>query len=151
MLLDTEFREAEPALSPDGRWLAYTSNETGRFEIYVRPFPDIDDGKWQISTGVGFDTVWSPEGNALYFVAPAGLFVTGFETEPTVNFETPTLAVDSGGAFFGGTGRQYDIAPSGERFIVGTAQGAQTDDDGFIGLIVVENWFEELKARAPAP
>ena len=49
-VLDTEFGEARPALSPDGRWLAYESNESGQVEIFVRPFPNIDGGKWQVST-----------------------------------------------------------------------------------------------------
>ena len=65
MLLETEFATLVPALSPDGRWLAYQSDESGQNNIYVQPFPNIDDGKWQVSTNGGDDPVWSPDGRRL--------------------------------------------------------------------------------------
>ena len=66
-VLDTESVEARPALSPDGGWLAYASNESGQEEIYVRPFPNVDDGKWQVSTAGGASPVWSPDGQELFY------------------------------------------------------------------------------------
>ena len=68
MLLETEFEEHVPGVSPDGRWIAYQSNESGQSEIYVKPFPNIDDGEWQVSISGGFDPVWSPDGRQLFFV-----------------------------------------------------------------------------------
>ena len=155
MLLDAEFSETEPALSPDGRWLAYQSRETGTPLIYVQPFPNIDDGQWNVSLGFGADPVWSPDGRELFYRSLTDLMVAQTETEPTFSHRTPEplfrrLQGMAGGF---GTGRRFDIAPDGDRFIVrklGTAE--QTgDDDPLSGLIFVENWFEELKARVPIP
>ncbi|MDA2939182.1 hypothetical protein MYX75_13095, partial [Acidobacteria bacterium AH-259-A15] len=61
-LLQTEFREFDPAISPDGRWMTYESDESGQYEVFVRPFPNVEDGKWQISRGAGVDPVWGPNG-----------------------------------------------------------------------------------------
>ena len=61
ILLETEFQEEAPAQSPDGRWLAYQSDESGQPEIYVKPFPNVDGGRWQVSTNGGYRPVWSPE------------------------------------------------------------------------------------------
>ena len=60
LVIDGEFAERNAALSPDGRWLAYNSNETGQYEVYVQPFPDVDRGKWQVSTDGGEWPVWKP-------------------------------------------------------------------------------------------
>ena len=69
-ILDTEFNEREPAVSLDGRWLAYNSNESGTQAAYVRPFPDVDAGKWQVSAGSAFDPGWSPDGRELFYRSP---------------------------------------------------------------------------------
>ena len=154
MLLETEFEETEPALSPNGRWLAYrSSNESGESEINVVPFPAIDDGQWQVSTNGGIDPVWSPDGRALFYLELSGrMMVAEVETDPTFNLDTPTGAFGTTAYALGGPGRLYDLAPDGGRFLMRKAGGTQTDgDDGFTGLIVVENWFEELKTRVPVP
>ena len=154
MLLETEFREVVPALSPDGRWIAYQSNKSGQPEIFVQPFPNIDDGEWQVSISGGFDPVWSPDGGRLFFTEfpPGRLMVSEVETDPTFRSETPTEAFSlSGFATGGGGGRRYDPAPDGDRLVIRTA-GAQTaEGNAFQGLILVENWFEELKERVPVP
>ena len=154
MLLDAEFREAEPALSPDGRWLAYLSNETDTPLIYVQPFPNIDDGLWNVSLGFGADPVWSPDGRELFYRRPTDLMVAQVETEPTFSSRTPEPLFSLSGYAItgaGAPGRRFDVAPDGDRFIFPTSgTDAQTsDDDPFNGLIFVENWFEELKARVP--
>ncbi len=149
LVLDTEFREAEPAISPDGRWIAYDSNESGQSEIYVRPFPDLDDGKWQVSAAGGFDPVWSPDGRELFFLSSSEFMVARVETEPTFNAATPeSLFIRTG--FAASAGREYDIAPDGERFLFLRGQGGQVAD-GNLGLVFVQNWFEELRARVPVP
>ena len=156
MLLDAEFRETEPALSPDGRWLAYVSYETGTPLIYVQPFPNIDDGQWRVSPDFGRNPDWAPDGRELFYRTQGGadLMVAQIETEPTFSSRTPEpLFSLSGYGIVGGagTGRRFDVAPDGDRFIVrkpGTAEQT-SDDDPFNGLIFVENWFEELKARVP--
>ena len=155
MLLNAEFAETDPALSPDGRWLAYLSNETGTPLIYVQPFPNIDDGLWNVSLGFGADPVWSPDGRELFYRRSTDLMVAQVETEPTFSSRTPEPLFSLSGYEIGGraTGRRFDLAPDGDRFIVrkpGTAEQT-SDDDPFNGLIFVENWFEELKARVPVP
>ena len=157
MLLDAEFGETEPALSPDGRWLVYVSSETGPPLIYVQPFPNIDDGLWNVSLDFGRNPVWSSDGRELFYRGPTtDLMVAQVETEPTFSSRTPELLFSLSGYALGGpaiTGRRFDVAPDGDRFIVrkpGTAEQT-SDDDPFNGLIFVENWFEELKARVPVP
>ena len=66
-LLQTEFPEINPEISPDGRWLAYVSNESGQQEVYVRPFPNIEAGKWQVSQDGGRLPVWAPDGRELSY------------------------------------------------------------------------------------
>ena len=152
MLLDTEFLENVPALSPDGRWLAYQSNESGREDIYVQPYPNIDDGKWQVSTTGGDGPVWSPDGRRLFFSEFPRFMVAEVETDPTFSRGTPTEIFDLS-AFLLGRGRHYDLAPDGNRFVVRTPIATvQTSDNAFFnGLIFVEHWFEELTARVPVP
>ena len=153
MLLETEFRELVPALSPDGRWLAYQSDESGQQEIFVVPFPAIDDGKWQISTNGGVDPVWSPDGRDLFYLEiPSRMMVAEVETDPTFDHRTPTWAFGLTAWDLGGGGRRYDLAPDRERFLMRRPEGTQTDGDTeFTGMIVVENWFQELTERVPIP
>ena len=66
-LIETEFTETYPEVSPDGRWIAYMSNESGRFEVYVRPFPTVDDGRWLISREGGVSPAWAPHGGSCSF------------------------------------------------------------------------------------
>ena len=156
MLLDAEFAQVEPALSPDGRWLAYRSNEMGTPVIYVKPFPNIDDGLWSVSLDFGISPVWSPDGRELFYLGPgrAGLMVAQIETEPTFSSRTPEPLFSVSGYLFerGGGGRQFDLAPDG-RFILSTSGTAEqtSDDADFNGLIFVENWLQELTERVPVP
>ena len=77
------FAELGPAISPDGRWIAYSSNETGAPQVYVRPFPDVDAGRWQVSNGQGSAPVWSRDGNELFFSTQDGLTAAQVETSPS--------------------------------------------------------------------
>ena len=152
MLLDAEYAESEPAMSPDGRWLAYASNETGQSAIYVQPFPNMDDGKWLVSTdSIGRGPVWSPDGRELFYQAPGDMMVAQIETEPTFRARTPErLLADSGWVSPRG-GRHYDIAPDGDRFLFLKRRGdvQESEAESFNGLIFVEHWFEELKRLVP--
>ena len=155
MLLDADYQERDPALSPDGRWLAYYSTDTaGTPRIYVRPFPNVDDGQWRVSPDFGADPVWSPDGRELFYRSggDGDVMVAQIETEPTFSAGTPEPLFSLSG-YGSPTGRAFDLAPDGDRFIFRTAgTAAQTsDDDAFNGLIFVEHWFEELTARVPVP
>ena len=143
--LQTPFNEAEPKFSPDGRWLAYISDESGRREVYVQPFPG-PGGKWQISTNGGTEAVWAGNGDLFYRNENRDqMFVVDITTEPTFSAGTPRLLFE--GLHPGGAGNRafYDITPDGQRLLMvhvqGQGPGAQID--------VVLNWFEELKRLVP--
>ena len=144
-LLATEFAERNGEISPDGRWLAYESDASGQYEIYVRPFPNVEDGQWLISSGGGTRPLWSPDGRELFYLAPgARLMAVGVQTEPSF---APGNAeeVFEGRYRVGPPGRPYDISPDGERFLM-IKEGAGGDSTEFITVI---NWFEELKRLVP--
>ena len=146
LVLDTDFDERNPVISPDGRWIAYQSDEAGLIEIYVRPFPNIDEGKWQVSVNGGFAPVWSPDGRELFFDAGAGLMTAQVEIEPAFSPATPELLFDTG-EFSGTAGAVWDIAPDG-RFLMVRSVGGQLLE-GTQGLVFVEHWFAELQALVP--
>ncbi len=159
-LIATSFSESLPAVSPDGRWIAYQSNESRRSAVYVRPFPNVDDGKWQASPGAGFSPVWSRDGRELFYIAPGSdgraMMAVGYSGDPAFTLARPerlfTLPnhIDSGGAF-----RQWDVAPDGQRFVMlrETEEDPTGNDprQGPTELVYVGNWFAELVERVPIP
>jgi serine/threonine-protein kinase len=147
-LVATGFAELAPTLSPDGRWMAYVSNETGREEIYVVPFPNASAMKLQVSAGGGTEPVWSRRGGELFYRSGQGDMVAlRVETEAAFS-AGPTSALFSATEYRADVNhRQYDVTPDGERLIMirpvgGIAEGA---------LILVQNFFEELRAVAGSP
>ena len=146
-LLQTEFAEYQSAISPNGRWIAYASTESGENHVYVRPFPNVNDGQWQVSRESGAFPVWSPDGRELFYprVSDQALMAVQVETDSTFSHGNPELRFD-GEEFFGGTGaRPFDIAPDG-RFL---AIRQQTSDSSLV--VVVENWLDELQRLVPTP
>jgi serine/threonine-protein kinase len=142
-LLATEFNEGNASFSPDMRWIAYQSNESGRAEIYVRPFtaspPALGQGKWQVSKDGGTLARWRAEGKEIIFRAPNGA----------------PMAVDvsgSGAAFQSGVPKQlfpppagtgdWDVTADGKRFLIAIAPSQQTNDEP---ITVVLNWKASLK------
>ena len=157
MLLGTEYAEVQPKISPDGRWLAYSSNETTgaqlKTEVYVRPFPDANKGKWQVSTGGGNSPLWSPDGRELFYLGEGNSVMSvSVETSPALRFGTPRMLFKS--PYLGLTatsGHPWDIHPDGKRFLMMKPQDAASKEKGpRPKMVVVTNWFEELKQRAPA-
>ena len=147
-LLVTEFGEWNAELSSDGRWLAYQSDASGQSEIYVRPFPDVQEGLSQVSTDGGDQPLWGPDGRELFYQSSAGsLVVVSVETDPSFRPGNPEVLFEDD--YRRGFGRGYDISPDGQRFLMikdtapvdGTVVEAQ--------IVLVQNWFEELKARVP--
>jgi Tol biopolymer transport system component/predicted Ser/Thr protein kinase len=151
-LLATKFNERGPALSPDGRWLAYDSDESGQFEIYVRPFPDVGAGKWLVSSGGGQEPKWSRDGRTLVFLGPESVMETAVGTGSPFTHEAVEAVLDREPYTFGGTPREYDISPDAQRFLLAkqSSNGANTAADLFTQIVVVTNWTEELKQRVPA-
>ena len=147
-LLATGFRERNGALSPDGRWLAYQSNSSGQLEIFVRPFPEVQEGLVQVSTDGGIQPLWGPDGRELFYRSSGGsLVVVSVETDPTFSPGNPEVLFEDG--YLRASGRTYDISPDGQRFLM-VSEGSEADGTtAETQLVMVTNWFEELEARVP--
>ena len=137
--LATEFVERTPMFSPDGRFLAYVSDETGRHEVYVRPFPG-PGGKWALSTDGGSWPVWSKDGRELFYREGDRIMAVAIQTEPKFSADAPRVVLDVGFA----AEPAFDVSRDGERFLM-----IQRDASSKRSLVVVLNWFEELKRLAP--
>ena len=146
LLLRTEVNEWHPVISPDGHWFAYESNATGQKEVYVRPFPNAEAGRWPISTSGGSKPLWGPEGRELVYWGSDGMMAVPVETEPTFTPGSPELLFELG-AYMDHFGRNYAMTPDGERFLMIKEGGG--DETSSTELILVLNWFEELKQRVP--
>ncbi len=146
-LVQTTFDELNGEISPDGRWVAYQSNESRQDEIYVRPFPDANSGRWQISTGGGTRPLWARSGKELFYVGPSGAVMSAtVEGESTFRAGNPTRLFE--GPYFmaaGQAGRTYDVSPDGKRFLMIKVAGASNETSTPTSIVVIEHWFEELK------
>ena len=148
LLLTTEFDEGNPEFSPDGRWLAYQSDESGDYEVYVRPFPNVDDGQWQVSTGGGTAPLWARNGRELFFLSLSGqLTAVPVQTGPSLSFGNPEVVIEQTYSI-DHIGRHYDISPDGKRFLM-IKQSDPDDETARAQLILVQNWLEELKRLVP--
>ncbi len=141
-------RAATPQLSPDGRWIAYSSSESGTIQIYVQPFP-MTGAKWQISTEGGSSPRWSPNGRALFYRSGDQMMAVDIEAGPNFRWSTPRVLFT--GAFEGPPqglqpGIGYDVSRDGKRLLM---VKAGTEQDAAGQIVVVHNWFEELRERVP--
>ena len=149
LLASSQADESAPALSPDGKWLAYASDETGRNEVYIRPFPNVDEGKWQVSTSGAQAPLWAHSGRELFYVdaarnmmmvpipvagpsqmgARVKLFTLGNDVLPNPDeWYTP-----------------FDVSPDDRRFLMSRLVSAPATQ--VRSFLLVENWFEEVKAK----
>jgi serine/threonine-protein kinase len=141
------FNEKLPQISPDGKWLAYQSTESGEMEVYVRPFPNLSQGRRQISVGGGFAPLWSRNGREIFYRNATSVMAVEVQTSPAFNAGTPTVLFGLGDYVLAGTrGIRYDVAPDG-RFLF------LKDDNGGSGsldrVVLVQHWFEELQRLVP--
>jgi serine/threonine-protein kinase len=142
-LVATRGYDGMQEVSPDGRWMVYGSDVTGRFEIYVIPFPITKAAKWQISSAGGIWPKWSARGNELIYRDTKGdIFAVAVRTVPTFSFDKPRRLFAASRAVFLLNG--YTVTPDGQRLLMIRRVGAGVPDK----LIVVENWFEELNAKS---
>jgi serine/threonine-protein kinase len=145
--------EHNPDISPNGRWLAYQSNESGRYEIYVRPFPDVDSGRWQISTNEGTRPEWSADGKELFYFredtgSGAELVAVAVETEGTFSAAAPKTLFK--GPYLAGQQLRgiYDVSADGQRFVM--IKRAEGENEAVPQtVVIVENWLEELERLVP--
>ena len=148
-LLVAEYDERAPDLSPDGRGLAYRSNETGEDEVFVRPFPDVESGKWQVSTNGGMAPGWAQSGDELFYAnGDDELVAAKITTDPTFRVESRETLFQYGGEYtFSNITRHYDISQDDQSFLMVRPSGSE--EEVVNELIVVENFVEDLKRRVP--
>ena len=137
-------------VSPDGRWIAYDSDESGQFEIYVRQYPDTySGGRWQISSGGGRQPLWSRDGRELFYRDFDGALLAASVTLTPTFAPGPAVKLFENANYFGSgsalSGRTYDLSLDGSRFLM----IKQLPTDEAAALVVVLNWFEELKRLVP--
>ena len=143
--LQTPFNESAPNISPDGRFVAYCSNESGQLEVQVQPFPE-GRGKWQVSTNSGCQPRWSKDGKELFYVEGGMLIAVTVRTTPSFSpgsvtplFKDPGLGTTNPNVI------QYDVSADGQRFVL--VGEVETEEDKALSIHVVQNWFAEFRDR----
>src|SRR5262249_23694744 len=152
-LIQTPFSESNGVVSPDGRWFAYDANDSGTYQIYVRPFPDVTRGEWQVSTSGGRQPAWARSGRELFWVTPDGAVMgAAVAGGPTWTAGAPMKLLEGryvvsalGG---GGFPRDYDIAADGRFLMMKTAGNDAASAPPQI--IIGQHFDEELKRLVPA-
>jgi serine/threonine-protein kinase len=143
-LVSTPARERFPDLSPDGKWITYVSDESGREEVYVRPFPNVDDGKWSIP-GAGSKPLWSPTGDEIFYRVrnPDRVFAVSVESTEPFRLGPPRLLFEADD-YQDLHLRDWSVAPDGRRFLM-----LQKHEVDYGQFVLVQNWFEELERLVP--
>ena len=155
-LISTRGFDYGAELSPDGKWLAYHSNESGEFQVYVRPFPDIEAGRVQISTAGGTRAAWARNGRELFYLDKAGLLTSVSAQGAGTSFVAgePVRLHDrryvAGASILGLDLRAYDVSPDGQRFVMIKDLETEAKTPALSQMVVVLSWAEELKARLSA-
>ena len=143
VFLATPRQEGAAKFSPDGRFVAYCSDESGRFEVYVRPFPE-GAGKWQVSTNGGTQPRWSRDGKELFYVEGSILMAVPLKTAPSFSVSTPARLFEDA-RLNGLLHPNYDVSKEGQRFLLAEIVGDQADSPRSIHI--VQNWFTEFRDR----
>lgn len=137
--------ETAPRFSPDGHWIAYFSPESGRNEIYVRPYPG-PGGKWQISDNGGTEPVWNPKGHELFYREGKKMMVVEYEGQQVFSAGKPKELFEGPYVPTPRSFPDYDVSPDGQRFLMLKPAEEQQSSSH---LVVVVNWVEELKQKVP--
>jgi eukaryotic-like serine/threonine-protein kinase len=147
-LLAGDFAQLRPQLSPDGRWLAYQSDESGRFEVYVRPYDAIDAHRWQVSVEGGTSPVWSHDGRELFYYHEGALMRVAVARGTTFSAGSPAalFRIPQYGERLGPT---YGVSPDGRRFLVIRDDPAAREGEARGQLMLVQHWLEELSRLVP--
>lgn len=149
--LQTSFDERQAMFSPDGRWLAYVSNESGTYEVYVRGFPDRA-GKWQVSNGGGSWPIWSRKGRELFFRSEDNriMVVTYMVKDDSIVTDRPRAWSEKSLGNFEMGFSSYDLAPDGKRVVALAPAETPEAQHAKNHVIFLENFFDELRRRVPA-
>ena len=155
-LLHEKYMEDNPQISPNGRYVAYQSDESGKLEIYVCSFPDVTKGKWQVSSSGGNSPLWSPDGQELFYRSGDATMDVDIETEPKFKHGNPKIifrGTYSTNTLLKTATTPWDIHPNGKKFLMikppastGAVPAAAAPR---LKINIVVNWFEELKQRVP--
>jgi Tol biopolymer transport system component len=143
--IKTEFNEGGPQFSPDGRWLAYASDESGHWEIYVQPYPG-PGGKVQISTDGGKEPLWNHNGKELFYRNGDKMMTVPMSLQPTFSAGKTELLFEGHYHPTNASLPQYDVSPDGQRFLMVKDSGA---DQSAMQINIVQNWFQELVQKVP--
>ena len=156
VFLSTPAEERAARFSPDGRWVAYHTNERGGIQVFVRPYPRTDGSQRRISENISRSPIWSPDGRALYFAGlpPVPLRVTSVQITPTFSRGRPEelFALVEKGLLTGPEiliGPLWDITPDGEQFVMVQPATEGGNETALNQINIVLNWFEELKRLVP--
>jgi eukaryotic-like serine/threonine-protein kinase len=154
-LLQSPAQKLAAEMSPDGRWLAYQSDESGRREVFVRPFPHVESGRWQVSTEGGTRPAWSRKGDELFYLdGNDQLTAVRFQASDTTFIPGKPARVLNAKYVAGSTTRgydlrSYDVSADGQRFLMLKETAGASTSAPLPTMIVVVNWIEELKSRVP--
>ena len=143
LLASPTFQEISPALSPDGKWLAYASNESGRFEVYVRPYPDVNSGRWQVSQAGGLQPLWARNGRELFYENGAKMLISAAVLPGatfTLGAQVPLF--NTSGFASNVISPLYDVSPDGQRFLFLREPTMPTTE-----LVQITNWGAEVQAK----
>jgi serine/threonine-protein kinase len=144
--LKTKAYEGWPDYSPDGRWLAYASDESGRMEVWVRPFPG-PGGRWQVSKEGGREPIWSKDGRQLFYREADRVWAADVRTDGGFSAGKPRLLFEKTGFFLTNAVRNWDLYPDGRGFLM--MKKEEIKPRPVTEMILVQNWFEELKRLVP--
>jgi Tol biopolymer transport system component len=147
-LLHSEFREGNPSVSPDGHWIAYDSDVSGRYEVWVAPFPDVGNGRKQVSIDGGWHPKWAHSGRELFFEATGpthSLMSVQIQTGPSLVVGRPVLVFPTSGYYGSGTvGEVYDFTADDRRFLFARRPGQAASNKGTRPDVVLVNNFGEV-------
>jgi len=143
---DPEYAETRPALSPDGAWLAYQSDETGRYEVYLRSYPDVNGHKLPVSTSGGTSPRWSRDGGTVYFHDGANLVGARVETGATVVVHPPEILFEAS-RFNERLGPLYDVTPDDQRFLFLREGGPDGAPPRRTDLRLIQHFVERIRER----
>jgi eukaryotic-like serine/threonine-protein kinase len=145
--LATAFAQGQAQFSPDGRWVVYTSNESGIREVYVQPFPSPAGGKWAVSSGGGSQPRWRSDGKELFYFTPGETLMSVAVTVAGGMFQPGVPKALFHASLLGGTGGgpdaawRYDVSPDGQRFLMNTT----LDEEAGAPINAILNWQSLLK------
>jgi serine/threonine-protein kinase len=140
---ETQFDVYEASLSPDGRWIAYTSNESAIYQVYIRPFPS-GGGRWSVSSEECSGAHWAPDGKALYYYTPGRLMSVSIRTTPEFSVGKPQIVLANYRQKQVDSGLMFDIFPDGHSFVV---LQSKDDEENLRGIHIILNWFDEIQAK----